>query len=373
MALHISMHPHPSLCTVLIATIFFGCHPPSPKTNNTCDVSAELSALHDRTFRDETGEFVTQSTLGSIDLTNGFFQSLGTNGRRCVSCHVPSQGWTITPSYLHDLFERTAGGICDDGHGLSAVFRPNDGAVNPGANMSTLMARRVAYSLLLTRGLIRIELPIPPGAEFTLVTVDDPYHFANAEQLSLFRRPLPTTNLKFDSAVMWDDREAAPGAPIISDLLSQASTAVVIHAQGAPLSDVQRAAIVTLETSLVTAQSADLHAGRLDDGGARGGPSAILAQPFHIGINDNFGDPITGSPFSPIIFSLYDRWTEAPFSDVSEARRMIARGQSLFNSKPILISGVSGINDEAAFGKPEKLSGTCGTCPTTRLGAETIL
>lgn len=40
-----------------------------------------------------------------------------------------------------------------------------------------------------------------------LVAVDDPYHFASAAERSLFRRPLPSTNLKFDSAVMWDGRE----------------------------------------------------------------------------------------------------------------------------------------------------------------------
>lgn len=31
--------------------------------------------------------------------------------------------------------------------------------------------------------------------------VDDPYHYASAAELALFRRPLPTTNLKFDSTV----------------------------------------------------------------------------------------------------------------------------------------------------------------------------
>ena len=45
------------------------------------------------------------------------------------------------------------------------------------------------------------------AAEFELTSVDDPYGYASAAELSLFRRPLPTTNLKFLSAVMWDGRE----------------------------------------------------------------------------------------------------------------------------------------------------------------------
>src|SRR3954466_3622277 len=33
---------------------------------------------------------------GPIDLTGPFFQSLGTNGRSCVTCHRPAQGWGIS-------------------------------------------------------------------------------------------------------------------------------------------------------------------------------------------------------------------------------------------------------------------------------------
>ena len=364
MTIHLSSRPRILCATLAVALLAIGCHPSSKSSPPSCDVPINLSALHGRPFHDETGAIVTQSALGSIDLGNEFFQDLGTNGRRCVSCHVPSLGWTITPSYLRDVFARTAGGACDDGRGFSAVFRPVDGAVSPKADISTPTARRVAYGMLLSRGVLRIGLPIPPDAEFELTAVDDPYHFASARELSLFRRPLPTTNLKFDSTVMWDGREVVPGASVTSDLLTQANAATVTHAQGAPLSDAQRASIVNFETALATAQSADLRAGRLDDG-VLGGPAAILAQPFHIGINDNFGDQVTGAPFSPIVFSLYDRWADAPIGDRSEARHMIARGQALFNSKPIVITGVSGINNEASFGKPEKLTGTCGTCHDT--------
>ncbi|HEX7836524.1 MAG TPA: hypothetical protein VF469_03625, partial [Kofleriaceae bacterium] len=52
----------------------------------------------------------------------------------------------------------------------------------------------------------------------------------------------------------------------------------------------------------------------------------------------------------------------------AEARRAIARGQALFNSHPIAITGVSGINDEAAFGKPATLMGTCSSCHNTPNG-----
>ena len=146
-----------------------------------------------------------------LDLSNPFFQSIGTNGRSCVSCHVASSAWTITPDEIRDRFRDT--------EGLDPIFRTVDGSNSPNADVSSLRARRKAYSMLLTKGLIRIGLPIPAGAEFTLVAVDDPYGYASASELSLFRRPVPATNLRFLTAVMWDGRESfAPmgTSPILS-------------------------------------------------------------------------------------------------------------------------------------------------------------
>jgi hypothetical protein len=331
--------------------------------------------------RDATGVFTTVSSHGSIDLDNAFFQDLGTNGRRCVSCHVPTVGWTITPHQLQKVFNLTDGGKFEDGLGLSAVFRTVDGSNSPTADVSTLAKRRQAYSLLLNRGLIRIGLPMPANAEFELVAVDDPYGFASARELSLFRRPLPVANLKFDSTVMWDGREVVAGTTVASQLATQASNATVIHAQGKPLAQAQRASIVDFMLALASAQIVDNKAGRLDDDGAKGGPKAILAQEFHIGINDNFGDKVTGAKFTPVVFNLFDKFAHAGDSDkrhgyghdhhdrrADEVRRSIARGQALFNTKKITISGVSGINDEPVFEAPQQLVGTCTTCHNTPNG-----
>ena len=155
-------------------------------------------------FANPTGVAATFSTAGKVDLTGPFFQSLGTNGRACVSCHQPSTGWTVTPANVQARFEATGG--------TDPIFRTNDGSNSPDADVSTLEARRAAYSMLLSKGLIRIGIGMPPNqfvstAEFELVAVDDPYGYASASELSLFRRPLPSTNLKFLSTVMWDGRE----------------------------------------------------------------------------------------------------------------------------------------------------------------------
>ena len=88
-------------------------------------------------------------------------------------------------------------------------------------------------------------------------------------------------------------------------------------------------------------------------------------QTFYIGINDLFGDPITKQPFNPIVFTSYDNWSGVPGGGTQAARAAVARGQALFNGKPIIISGVSGINDEPAFGTPAQVNGTCTTCHDT--------
>jgi len=299
-----------------------------------------------------------------LDTSNPFFQSLGTNGRSCFSCHVASSAWTTTPRELESRFKETLG--------LDPIFRTNDGSNSPNADVSTIKARRKAYSMLLTKGLIRIGLPIPANAEFALVGVDDPYGYASAAELSLFRRPIPSTNLRFLTAVMWDGRESfAPlgttpilssatpdqnAAALFNDLKHQANDATLTHAQGAsPLTDDQANAIVQFEMNLATAQQKLDQVGTLDADGAQGGPAFVATQPFYVTINDVLGADTSGAPFDPDAMTLFRAW--AGF--LKPERDAIARGAKLFGTKPIAITGVGGLND--ALGLPT-IQGTCTTC-----------
>jgi hypothetical protein len=331
-----------------------------PDTSDTVSLLRNNGFLPNGTpVQNPLGKTATVSTQGSINLDNEFFQDLGSNGRRCVSCHLPTAGWTISPAQVQKIFDDTDGGAIDDGFGLGAMFRTNDGANSPEADVSTLEARRAAYSMLLTKGLIRVSMPVPVDAEFELVDIDDPYGHSTSADVSMFRRPLPSTNLKFLSAVMWDGRETFAGQTIHFDLSDQSSGATQGHAQGEPLSDAQRESIVAFETSLHTAATYDNGAKDLTVWKAKGGPKPVCDQDFYIGINDLFGDAKTGAAFNPVVFDLYDTWTTAPSGD---ARRAVARGQALFNTKKFNITGVSGINDEAVFGSPKVVGGTCTTC-----------
>jgi len=354
---------HPAL---LIAALFL---------ISTSGTAAEQSFLPGvLRFANPTGYAETHSTVGKIDLTGPFFQSLGANGRACVSCHQPSVGWTVTPPDIQARFQATAG--------TDPIFRTVDGSNSPAADVSTVEARRAAYSMLLSKGLIRVGIGIPPNAEFDLVAVDDPYGYASANELSLFRRPLPTTNLKFLSTLMWDGRETFRDPASLDCILGtttcfasmhfglahQSNSATTGHAQAAtPLTSARREAIVAFETTLSTAQVFDHEAGELTARHARGGPQHLSQQNFYFGINDVVsGDYRTGALFNPTVFSLYDAWNTVDRGGADgsrmEARRAVARGERLFNTKPIRITGVKGLNDDLSV---PVLQGTCTTCHDT--------
>src|SRR5437773_2302136 len=99
-------------------------------------------------FTNPNGTSSTFSTVAhGIDLTGPFFQSLGTNGRTCGSCHQPSDGMSVSASHVQQRFDATAG--------LDPIFRIVDGSnCNHDVNVSTVAGRRAAYSLLRARGLI---------------------------------------------------------------------------------------------------------------------------------------------------------------------------------------------------------------------------
>ena len=324
-------------------------------------------------FPNPTGVAATFSTTGKIPLDGPFFQSLGTNGRACVSCHQPSDGWTITPTHVRERFDATGG--------LDPIFRTNDGSNSPLADVSTVDARRNAYSMLLNKGLIRVGIGLPDVREFELIAVDDPYGYASASELSLFRRPLPSTNLKFLSTVMFDGRETFKDptshdciagtttcfASIHFDLADQSNAATQGHAQAAnPLTADQREAIVAFETTLFTAQVFDAEAGDLSARQANGGPEYLSWQPFYFGMNDAVaGDYETGAAFNRTAFRLYETWASGADADDSgrkAARAAVARGEALFNSRPIAIRGVKGLNDDLGI---ETIPGTCTTCHDT--------
>jgi hypothetical protein len=328
-------------------------------------ISAAPPESRQVTFRNASGQARTFNANGDLDLTNPFFADLGTNGRQCVTCHQADEAWGITPEGVQRRFARSAG--------TDPIFRNNDGSNCEGALPTTAEEQREAYSLLLEHGLIRVGLDVPAGAEFIIDSVKDPYEcIASSNDVSVYRRPLPSTNLRFVSAVMWDGRESFATSTIREDLTRQANNATRGHAAAfRDITPEQARQIVDFEMGLFTAQTFDNDAGSLSAQGGRGGPEALAAEPFFLGINDPVGMNPAGSPFDPNVFTLFDAWNSlaaAARGPVEDARRSIARGQALFNTMPITLSGVSGLNEEtfpSGATVPASLVGTCTICHDT--------
>jgi hypothetical protein len=157
---------------------------------------------------------------------------------------------------------------------------------------------------------------------------------------------------------MWDGREPS--------LSSQALDATLGHAQAstAPTAD-QLTQIVNFESGIFTAQESDNNAGNLHAANATGGSMALSLQlaNFFIGVNDPFDQNPEGLTFDPAIFDLYKPWLGLTGNGAStQFRESVARGEEVFNTEPINITGVAGINDVL---NQASVSGFCGTCHDT--------
>lgn len=327
----------------------------------------------------------TYSASGRFDTNNAFFKGLGSNGRSCGTCHLATQSMSFTPAHAQLLYART--------RGRDPLFRSVDGANCP----EVADRDRDGHSLILNNGLIRVGMALPATTEFTITAVTDPHGCAlrvdpqtSLLTASVYRRPLPSANLGFLSAVMWDTRETlAPlnamatfDTNMRTNLSHQIVSAVLGHAEGvAAPSDADIESIIDFELALFTAQVADRGAGPLMRGGARGGPVALASEMYFPGINDPIGGNPTGMPFTAESMTLFTAWADARRDDDDNERGSdgagrsdssgasnrvtradIAAGEHLFNTLEIRIRNVRGLNDAAALGKPAVIVGHCATC-----------
>src|SRR5579864_1942888 len=185
--------------------------------------------------------------------------------------------------------------------GQDPLFAPVDGANCEDA----VRGDATAHSLMIGNGLVRVALDLPSNAQYTITAPYDPYGCAITRDpvngqpvISVYRRPLPATNLGFLSTVMFDGRETvAPlnngntfQANLLTDLSHQAVDATLGHAQAAAAPTTEQVnAIVNFELGLHSAQIVDNSAGTLDAQGGLGGPMNLKNQQYYPGINDSLG------------------------------------------------------------------------------------
>jgi cytochrome c peroxidase len=290
---------------------------------------AEDKGLGDifRPFKDDAGQLQSAPNSSSLNEHNAFFDpGVGTNGQACVTCHQPSQGITIRVDRINQAFAETGG--------LDPLFRPNDTADRPDADVSTKHARKNAYRLFLDLGIVRIgktfkgntdpDNPATTQSDFRvehqntaqfgpLPNSSDSQH-PGIPSLSLFRRPLVNTNMNFDSAVLWDGRDKINTIP--TSQVPKAITSLLLGA-GTDVNSNQQ--ISDFMTGVFTDQIHDSSAGNLSARGATGGVKNLLEMSFDparpclyvVAFPQIAGFPTPGTPtltpFSPTTCTKVDR------------------------------------------------------------------
>ncbi|MEJ5975319.1 hypothetical protein WG901_01625 [Novosphingobium sp. PS1R-30] len=314
-------------------------------------------------------------TGGALD-TKGhpFFEPIGRNGRACVTCHQPADSMSLSAATARARWEET--------QGKDPLFAPFDGS-----NCPTLpQAERSSHSLLLDRGLIRVQRPWPAKVwngrkvvpDFKLETVRDPNgcnsgpsYGPAAGNVSVYRRPRPIANMKYLLAVgfPYDPKQgyALPRDPETGVVLSgnlmadgrlgtlkqQMTEASDAHLQMLDkLSDAQIGRIEGFIRSIYAAQQTSTKGGALDTLGAKGGPAKLRdSEPGALG---SIGEPVWSE------FAAWDKISPEDAKTLTPAqlefRRSVARGARVFRDKTFLITDSSGINSRIGFGNPVRNS-----------------
>lgn len=246
-----------------------------------------------------------------------FFESLGANGRACVTCHQPSNAMSVSATTLRDRWKQT--------EGRDPVFAAVDGSNCP----DLPQAAERSHSLLLERGLFRIFLPWPPRGvrpEFRIDVVRDPTGCNTGDKsggsISVYRRPRIAANL--------DTIVAGPQGPsFMADgrepsLTSQAISAIMVHEQaGTHPTLEQLRGILEFETQVYAAQSADVRGGLLNE---KDGPAALGPQ--------NLAGGRAGSLEAALSFDVWRKPQDAPGLGLQrEFRASVARGSDLFSAR----------------------------------------
>jgi cytochrome c peroxidase len=366
-------------------------------------------------FPDRSG-WVSNYQPGGATTTasNAFFQSLGTNGRTCFTCHQTPNALSMSAEHAREVYAATGGN--------DPLFAPVDGAncpnqVSAASTSGALVGGRTgsatqtsfeaAHSLLLNRGLFRIFLPkpLPPQAEFTIELVSDP-NGCNTDPaynqevdpttgqlvqlISVYRRPLMSSNLKFKTMILADFQQNLPpgtvrpinpitGATLPIDpstglyeslnimwdgreptLQSQASDATLIHSQAtSPPTSTQVQQMVDFENGIFSAQ-AWLGPVALWQGGAEGGAVYLSSQSPQETLPP---PPPLGTQTS---LAYYNVWSNiSATTPITELKGSIARGQAIFETFPF----PSIIN----LGNVVLAHANCSSCHSQPGGGEQII
>jgi cytochrome c peroxidase len=114
-------------------------------------------------------------------------QQLGGNGRSCADCHMPSDGFQLSPASARARYDALQARREQDGNADDPLFRPvdaDDFRIN-GDNA-------VDFSNLVENGLVRVTMPLPLNVKLIDPTTGQP---SDETSVDLWRAVMPVNNV----------------------------------------------------------------------------------------------------------------------------------------------------------------------------------
>jgi cytochrome c peroxidase len=348
-----------------------------PPSNNWIAAGATGSLAAQSDYATPNGRVGVLLGAGAVEMKDHpFFSPLGTNGRACVTCHQPAYGMSFSADAARELWGRTSG--------KDPLFAAIDGSNCPDQPQEL----EKSHSLLLNRGLIRVFLPVPKNAEFSIEVVSDPpgcntsptHGLKSATPtVSVYRRPRMAANLKYvtngGGAIVLKlgalaDKDPVTGRPVgmnfMADareatLTTQARSAAMGHLQAKSVTDDQLRRIVDFESQVYVAQAFDRTGGSLVETGgpATLGPKAMADHKPGV-LGDNDYDPV---------FLFFDGWKKPGASPQDQFRASVARGSDIFMFRQFWLRDATHIN---SIGLGNPLKRTCATCHNAQMTGQDL-
>ncbi len=124
---------------------------------------------------------------GRAAFNNRNLKDLGGNGRACSDCHMPSEGFQLSPASARARFDALVAAREHDRNADDPLFRPvdaDDFRVN-GDNAND-------FSNLVENGLVRVTLPLPPNVRLIDPATGQP---TDETSVDLWRAVMPVNNV----------------------------------------------------------------------------------------------------------------------------------------------------------------------------------
>jgi cytochrome c peroxidase len=114
-------------------------------------------------------------------------QKLGGNGRSCADCHMPSEGFQLSPAAARVRFDALQENLAHNKNADDPLFRPVDAD-----DFRINGESAIDYSNLLDNGLIRVTMPLPLNVKLIDPVTGQP---SDETSVDLWRAVMPIPNV----------------------------------------------------------------------------------------------------------------------------------------------------------------------------------